>query len=130
MKHTALFLLIVATSCAHTPTEHAPTRNTRTVKIETAPPGMRCYYGIAGTEERAVEQREYVGLSPCVATVPSDGDNFPNNVSGFARPKAVFMAEPPDGATNLHAQRQVFSVPAMFVRPPPIPRAVFFDMHK
>jgi hypothetical protein len=128
-------LLVVAAlavvGCAHTPTESAPTKYTRVVKIETDPPGMRIYFGIAGTEARARDQREFVGTSPCSLTVPCDGDGrFENNVSGFARPKAVFMAEPPAGATNLFAQNQIFAVPAMFIRPPPIPKAVFFDMAK
>jgi hypothetical protein len=53
-----------------------------------------------------------------------------NNVSSFARPVAVFYAEPPINATNQHAQSQTFAVPAAFVRPPPIPSGVFFDMSK
>lgn len=131
MKTIALFALALAVGCAHTPTEYAPTRDTRAVKIITDPPGMRCYFGIAGTEDRAIEQREFVGLSPCVATVQSDeDDHFVNNVSSFARPKAVFMAEPPEGSTNLAPQKQVFAVPALFIRPPPIPRSVFFDMRR
>jgi hypothetical protein len=125
-----LALALFVCGCAHTPTEYAPTSNSRSIKIETDPPGMRCYFGIAGTEERAIRQREFAGMSPCVITVPSEGDYFQNNVSGFARPQAVFMAEPPEGSTNLFAQRQVFAVPALFIRPPPIPRAVFFDMRK
>lgn len=123
-------MTLCAGCTTYQPTEYAPSRNTRAVKIVTDPPGMRCFYGIAGTEERAREQREYVGDSPCVAILPSEGDNFPNTVSGFARPKAVFMAEPPANTAGLHAQAQVFDVPAIFIHPPPIPKAVFFDMHK
>ena len=73
----------------------------------------------------------FIGVSPCSVTVPCDPEGrFVNSISGFARPKAVFEAEPPAAATNLFAQAQEFIVPAAFVRPPPIPRAVFFDMHK
>lgn len=128
---TVIFLLAFALAgCAHIPTEYAPSKKTRAVKIETDPPGMRCYYGIAGTVEGAVRQRGYVGISPCVAIIPSDGDNFPNTVSKFARPQAVFMAEPPAGITNnVHPQKQIFAVPGIFNRPPPIPRAIFFNMH-
>lgn len=132
--NTRIVLLIVAAfavGCAHTPTEFAPTKYTRMVKIETDPPGMRVYFGIAGTEEAARKQREYVGTSPCSLTVACDEEGrFQNNVSGFARPKAVFMAEPAANSSNLFAQSQVFAVPAMFIRPPPIPKAVFFDMTK
>ena len=132
-----LALAIVAIGCAHTPPEkeaeevpeRAPIQRTRDVRVDSDPPGMRIYFGIAGTEDLAREQREYIGMSPCTVTVPSDKEGrFQNKVSSFARPKAVFMAEPPASATNLFKQSQVFSVPAMFVRPPPIPTAVFFDM--
>ena len=132
-----LALAIVAMGCVHTPPqkekvrESPPAERTRDVKIDTDPSGMRIYFGIAGTEELAREQREYIGLSPCTLTVPCDEQGrFKNKVSSFARPKAVLMAEPPASATNLFPQSQVFSVPATFVRPPPIPAAVFFDMTK
>ena len=133
MKTTTLTLLLaLACGCkTHTPTENAPTKDTRVIRIETDPPGMRVYFGISGNEESARHQREYVGESPCKLTVRCDEDGrFLNEVSSFAHPKAVFEAEPPAGTTNLFAQQQVFVVPALFVHPPPIPQAVFFDMHK
>ena len=132
-----LALAIIAFGCAHTPPKKeevqkpAPVPLTREVKVDTDPPGMRIYFGIAGTEDLAREQREYIGLSPCSVTVAVDKEGrFQNKVSSFARPKAVFMAEPPNSATNLFKQSQVFSVPATFVRPPPVPAAIFFDMTK
>jgi len=121
---TIFALAIVASGCRTPPP-------IRTVRIETDPPGARVYFGIAGTPERAREQRQYVGASPCVLTVPCDEDGrFVNTVSSFARPVAVFYADPPSGTTNLHAKSQTFAVPAAFVRPPPIPSAVFLDLTK
>lgn len=130
----ALYLLTAAIVCGcstYQPTEFAPTATTRRVKIETDPPGMRIYFGIAGTEDRSKRQREYVGTSPCAVVVDCDeAGRFVNRISSFARPVAIFYADPPSDATNLFSQEQSFAVPAIFVRPPPIPRAVFFDMKK
>jgi len=124
MKKFACFALLIGAGCA---TFHP----TRQVKIDSDPPGMRVYFGISGSEAQAHQQREYVGTSPCTLTVPCDGEGrFVNKVSSFARPKAIIEAEPPYAATNLFAQQQVFIVPAIFVHPPPIPAAVFFDMHR
>jgi hypothetical protein len=129
---TPLLALALCAGCrTYQPTEYAPTKDTRVVKIETDPPGMRIYFGKAGTETLAVTQRQYVGQSPCTLTVPCDGEGrFVNTISDWRRPKAIFEAEPPHGSTNLYAQKQIFAVPAFFTYPPPIPGAVFFDMHK
>ena len=122
---------LVAGCSTYQPTEQAPTKHTRVIKVSTEPAGMRVYFGISGTEDRAARQREYVGESPCSLTVPCDDEGrFLNKVSTFARPQAVIEAEPPTGATNLFAQRQVFAVPALFIRPPTIPAGVFFDMRR
>lgn len=103
---------------------------TRTVRIETDPPGMRIFFS-NGREDMSEKEREYVGASPCSLTVPCDEEGrFINRVSSFARPVAVFYADPPHDAANLYSQRQTFGVPATFRRPGKIPSAVFFDMHK
>jgi hypothetical protein len=135
MNRTALILLMALIICGckspYQPTEFAPTPTSRRVKIETDPSGMRIYFGIAGTDVRAKQQREFVGTSPCVLEVECDEEGrFINRVSSLSRPVAIFYAVPPSEMTNLFAQEQTFVVPAMFIRPPPIPRAVFFDMRK
>lgn len=127
-----IFALAVVCGCyTRSPESTAPTRNTRLVLIQTDPPGMRIFFGLSGTEERAIAQREYVGQSPCALTVRCDKEGrLENTIGGLARPKAILQAEPPHDATNLFAQKQVFAVPSAFVHPPEIPKAVFFDMHK
>ncbi len=127
-----IFALAVMCGCyTRSPESTSPTRNTRLILIQTDPPGMRIFFGLSGTEARAITEREYVGQSPCGLTVKCDKEGrFENTSSGFTRPKAVLQADPPYGATNLFAQKQVFAVPAAFVHPPEIPKAVFFDLHK
>ena len=103
----------------------------KTIKVETDPPGMRIYFAVAVTEKGAIENREYVGTSPCQVKVQVDGNGrFKNTFFGWTHPVAVFMADPPSTATNLFAQKQDFRVPAHFYKAPAAPDAVFFDMHK
>jgi hypothetical protein len=130
MKHRQTLLTIIAVAVivcgCHTPGERI-----RTVRIESEPPGMAVYFGIAGADDRAARQREYVGKTPCQLDIECDEQGrFVNRVSSFARPVATFYADPPASETNLFPQSQSFAVPAMFIRPPPIPRAVYFDMRK
>ena len=127
-----IFALALVCGCyTRSPESTAPTRNTRLIVIQTDPPGMRIFFGLSSTEARAITEREYVGQSPCALSVKCDKEGrFENTGSALARPKAVLQAEPPHDATNLFAQKQVFAVPAAFVHPPEIPKAVFFDMHK
>jgi hypothetical protein len=112
-------------------TAESPKASQKSIKVETDPPGMRIFFCVATSETNAMEQREYVGQSPCVVTVETDAqDRFVNKFSSFLHPVAVFMAEPPSTSTNLYAQRQEFQVPAAFHKAVKAPDAVFFDMHK
>lgn len=103
----------------------------KTIKVETDPPGMRVYFCVASSEAKSVQEREYVGVSPCEVVVAVDGaGRFRNKISKFVHPVALFMADPPSGSTNLFSQEQAFEVPAIFHRAAAAPDAVFFDMHK
>jgi len=46
------------------------------------------------------------------------------------RPAAVFTAEPPSSATNLHTKRIVYHGPAMFVPPDKIPEGIFTEANE
>lgn len=128
---TIIALALIACSCKTMPPETISPGKVRTVRIETEPAGMTIYFSIAGTQARADSQREYVGRSPCEVQIECDEQGrFVNRISSFARPVATFYADPPAHLTNIFAQKQTFAVPAIFIRPPKIPRAVFFDMTK
>ncbi|MDR3459679.1 MAG: hypothetical protein P4N60_19800 [Verrucomicrobiae bacterium] len=106
-------------------------RYTKSISVETDPPGMRIYFCISATETNAMAAREYVGASPCSVKVKVDSDGrFQNQISSFKHPVAVFMAEPPALQTNLYPQKQAFPVPSLFHKAAKAPDAVFFDMNK
>lgn len=124
-------LFLLAAGCVNRSTAEKPDLSHRIVRIETDPPGMRIFFGYGASKNRAENEREYVGVSPCSYTANSTRNGyFRNTVSQFSKPVAVFYADPPSTETNLFSQRQTFNCPAFTVRPAPIPGAVFFDMHK
>jgi len=94
-KTTLCLLLAVAGHITHRPTAYAPGKNTGAVKIETVPPGTRCYSGIAAKKDRVGTRSERIGTSLWLATIPGEDGNFPNTGSPFTRTKTVFDAEPP-----------------------------------
>jgi hypothetical protein len=116
----------------------APDKNqkTKTVSIDSDPPGMRIYFGGGASEERAQASREYLGTTPLKAEIPckKDGTFLIHGAllySAVVAPVAIFTAEPPVGSTNLFIQYQRFHQGAsVFVSADKVPPAIFFDMHK
>jgi hypothetical protein len=131
MKNLILILTVATFAGCATKQTGQLDRWHKAIQVQTEPSGQRIYFAISSTEKSAIENREYIGQSPCSVIVKIDGDGrFDNTISGFVHPVAVFQAEPDATATNLFPQKQDFKVPAAFYHAPKAPDAVFFDMRK
>lgn len=97
MKRASLLLCLLAGCATHPPT--------RTVRLESEPPGALIFVAY-GADEHSAKAREFLGKAPCSAELPADGDGRIKVPAGFmvystfVPPVAVFTAEWPGIATN------------------------------
>jgi len=129
MKCLVLWLtLVLIAGCASKPL--------RVVKIESEPSGARVFFGVGPDERTAIAAREFVGTTPCQFTPRQQNRHGEFDVEGipvysaFRQAVAMFMAEPPSGATNLFARSQVFHCETVWKSADMVPSGVFFDLTK
>lgn len=128
MKKNVFLLPLLFGACA------TPDRS-RIVHIDSEPRGARVFFGVGPNEDRADTAKQFLGVTPLDwKTQANDDGSFEWQgifiYSAAVRPAAVFTAEPPSGATNLHSKRVVYHGPAMFVPPDKIPEGIFFALAK
>lgn len=130
MKFIVCCIVCLLVGCA------APTK---TIRFESEPQGARVFQVFGANEDIAdgAKGRNFLGVTPFQWTTEVEGDGTfkPKATeiplySEFVQSVVVFVAEPPNGSTNLYPQREVFHVNATFQRGTPAPDGIFFQMDK
>ena len=92
---------------------------------------MRAFVAYGANSAKAEGREDYIGVTPCVAQVPSTDDGcfeMPNTIRFYnmaVQPSAVFTVRP-DGK-NLFVKSQTFKGNAVLRNPEKIPDAIFLD---
>ena len=130
-KFYAFFLFAIALSsgCAHKSVEIAPAALVRTVRFESEPPGANITLHYGSSFKVAYESAgEYLGKTPCVASVPVERNGtfvVPNGiafVNNFGNARVALFVARLDAA----AITNIYKADAFARRGDAVPSAVLF----